>query len=55
MGLWQAVLVFLLSAAVLVRAGASLAGYADQIAERMRMSREPSKNKRPLRATLHAT
>jgi len=39
MGLWQAVLVFLLSAAVLVRAGASLAGYADQIAERMRMSR----------------
>jgi cation:H+ antiporter len=39
MGLWQAVVVFLLSAAVLVRAGASLAGYADQIAERMRMSR----------------
>ena len=39
MGLWQAVLVFLLSAAVLVRAGASLAGYADQIAERMRLSR----------------
>jgi Ca2+/Na+ antiporter len=39
MNLWQAVLVFLLSAAVLVRAGSSLAGYADQIAERMRMSR----------------
>lgn len=39
MGLWQAIFVFLLSAAVLVRAGSSLAGYADQIAERMRMSR----------------
>jgi cation:H+ antiporter len=39
MSLWQAVVVFLLSAAVLVRAGSSLAGYADQIAERMRMSR----------------
>ena len=39
MSLWQAVVVFLVSAAVLVRAGASLAGYADQIAERMRMSR----------------
>lgn len=39
MGLWQAVLVFVVSAAVLVKAGASLAGYADQIAERMRMSR----------------
>jgi cation:H+ antiporter len=37
--LWQAIVVFLLSAAVLVRAGSSLAGYADQIAERMRMSR----------------
>jgi cation:H+ antiporter len=37
--LWQAVGVFLLSAAVLVWAGSSLAGYADQIAERMRMSR----------------
>ena len=35
MSLWQAGVVFLLSAAVLVRAGASLAGYADQIAERM--------------------
>ena len=39
MGLWQAILVFLLSAAVLVKAGSSLAAYADQIAERMRMSR----------------
>jgi cation:H+ antiporter len=39
MTLWQAVLVFVLSAAVLARAGSSLAGYADQIAERMRMSR----------------
>ena len=39
MGLWQAVVVFLVSAGVLVWAGSSLAGYADQIAERMRMSR----------------
>jgi cation:H+ antiporter len=39
MGLWQAIVVFLVSAAVLVWAGSSLAGYADQIAERMRMSR----------------
>ena len=39
MSLWQAIVVFLLSAAVLVRAGSALAGYADQIAERMRMSR----------------
>ncbi|NOQ83607.1 MAG: hypothetical protein GQ551_06320 [Myxococcales bacterium] len=39
MSLWQAALVFFLSAAVLVRAGSSLAGYADQIAERMKMSR----------------
>jgi cation:H+ antiporter len=39
MGLWQAVLVFLVSAAVLVRAGSSLAGYADQIADRTKMSR----------------
>ena len=39
MELWQAVLVFVLSAAVMVRAGSSLAGYADQIAERMQMSR----------------
>lgn len=37
--LWQAIFIFLLSAAVLVRAGSSLAGYADEIAERMRMSR----------------
>ena len=39
MSLWQACVVFLVSAAVLVRAGSALAGYADQIAERMRMSR----------------
>ena len=39
MGIWQAVVVFLLSAAVLVKAGSSLAGYADAIAERMHMSR----------------
>ena len=39
MGLWQAVLVFLVSAAVLVRAGSGLAAYADEIADRMRMSR----------------
>jgi cation:H+ antiporter len=39
MGLWQAIFVFLLSAGVLVRAGSSLAGYADQIAERTKMSR----------------
>ncbi len=39
MGLWQAIVVFLLSAAVLVKAGSALAAYADQIAERMRMSR----------------
>ena len=39
MTLWQAIVVFLLSAAVLVKAGSSLAAYADQIAERMRMSR----------------
>ena len=39
MGLWQAIFIFLLSAAVLVRAGSSLAGYADQIAERTKMSR----------------
>jgi cation:H+ antiporter len=38
-GLWQAVVVFLLSAAVLVRAGSALAAYADEIADRMRMSR----------------
>ena len=39
MGLWQAIVVFLLSAAVLVKAGSALAAYADQIAERMRMRR----------------
>ncbi len=39
MSLWQAVVVFVISASVLVWAGSSLAGYADQIAERMRMSR----------------
>lgn len=39
MGLWQAVVIFLVSAAVLVRAGSALAGYADQIAERTKMSR----------------
>ena len=37
--LWQAIVVFLVSAGVLVWAGSTLAGYADQIAERMRMSR----------------
>jgi cation:H+ antiporter len=39
MSLWLAILVFLVSAAVLVRAGSSLAGYADQIADRTKMSR----------------
>lgn len=39
MGLWEAILVFVVSAGVLVKAGSSLAAYADQIAERMRMSR----------------
>ncbi|MBT8453206.1 MAG: hypothetical protein KJO40_14695 [Deltaproteobacteria bacterium] len=39
MGLWQAVVVFVVSSAVLVRAGSSLAGYADQIADRTKMSR----------------
>ncbi len=39
MSLWQAVVVFVVSAAVLVRAGSSLAGYADQIADRTKMSR----------------
>jgi cation:H+ antiporter len=38
-GLWQAIVVFFLSAAVLVKAGSSLAAYADEIAERMQMSR----------------
>ena len=39
MSLWQAVMVFLVSAGVLVWAGSSLAAYADQISERMQMSR----------------
>ena len=39
MSLWQAVVVFAVSAAVLVRAGSALAGYADQIADRTKMSR----------------
>lgn len=39
MGLWQAVVVFVVSSAVLVRAGSSLAGYADQISDRTKMSR----------------
>lgn len=37
--LWQAIVVFVVSAAVLVRAGSALAGYADQIADRTKMSR----------------
>ena len=39
MSLWQACVIFLVSASVLVWAGSALAGYADQIAERMGMSR----------------
>jgi len=39
MSLWQACVVFIVSAAVLVRAGSALAGYADQIADRTKMSR----------------
>ncbi len=39
MSLWQACVMFLVSASVLVWAGSTLAGYADQIAERMKMSR----------------
>jgi cation:H+ antiporter len=39
MSLWQAVVVFVVSAGVLVRAGSSLAGHADQIADRTKMSR----------------
>jgi cation:H+ antiporter len=39
MSLWQAVVIFVVSAAILVRAGYSLAAYADQIAERMKLSR----------------
>ncbi len=37
--LWQACVIFLASASVLIWAGAGLAGYADQIAERMKLSR----------------
>jgi len=39
MSLWQAVLAFLVSAGVLVQAGAALAAYGDQIADRMKLSR----------------
>ena len=39
MALWLAVLVFLVSAAVLVQAGAALAAYGDQIADRLELSR----------------
>ncbi len=39
MSLWPACVVFLVGASVLVWAGSALAGYADQIAERMKMSR----------------
>jgi cation:H+ antiporter len=37
--LWLAIVVFVVSSAVLVRAGSSLAGYADQISDRTKMSR----------------
>lgn len=39
MTLWQACVILLVSASVLVWAGSALAGYADQIAERTKMSR----------------
>ncbi len=39
MSLWQAILVFIVTAGMLVQAGAALAAYGDQIAERMRLSR----------------
>jgi cation:H+ antiporter len=39
MSIWQASLVFIVSAGILVQAGAALAAYGDQIAERMRLSR----------------
>jgi cation:H+ antiporter len=39
MALWQAIVVFVVSAAVLVRSASALAGYADQIAGRTKMSR----------------
>lgn len=37
--MWLAIVVFVVSSAVLVRAGSSLAGYADQISDRTKMSR----------------
>jgi cation:H+ antiporter len=37
--LWQAIFLFLISAGVLVRAGSLLAAYADEIADRMQMSK----------------
>ena len=39
MSLWQAILVFIVTAGILVQAGAALAAYGDQIAERLHMSR----------------
>ncbi len=39
MSLWQAIIVFIAMAAIMVQAGAALAAYGDQIAERMHMSR----------------
>lgn len=39
MSLWQASLIFIVTAGILVQAGAALAAYGDQIAERMRLSR----------------
>ncbi|MGB5810362.1 MAG: hypothetical protein WBG86_07530 [Polyangiales bacterium] len=39
MNVWQATLVFLIAAGVLVQAGAALAAYADQIASRLKLSR----------------
>ncbi|MDH3202503.1 MAG: hypothetical protein OEM15_16555 [Myxococcales bacterium] len=39
MSVWQASLIFIVTAAILVQAGAALAAYGDQIAERMRLSR----------------
>ncbi len=39
MSLWQASLVFIVTAGMLVQAGAALAAYGDQIAERLQLSR----------------
>jgi cation:H+ antiporter len=39
MSLWLAIVVFIVSAAVLTKAASALAGYADQIAERMKLSK----------------